>query len=90
MYNTHYFNNVTITNIVNNGDAGEASFISFESREENQKLILKNISIDNGKSNGPFIKIKGNSNVIDIEDSNISNVKSYGAIIKNVSKKVLV
>ncbi|KAL6599709.1 hypothetical protein U3516DRAFT_643530 [Neocallimastix sp. 'constans'] len=87
MYNTHYFNNVTITNIVNNGDAGEASFISFESREENQKLILKNISIDNGKSNGPFIKIKGNSNVIDIEDSNISNVKSYGAIIKNVSKK---
>ncbi|ORX79748.1 hypothetical protein BCR32DRAFT_269275 [Anaeromyces robustus] len=87
LYNSHSFNNVLAKNISNYGDISDASFIYFDSGEVMQILNLNNVNIINGKSNGPFIRISGDSNIINIKNSNFNKINSYGSIIKNYSKK---
>jgi len=41
-------------------------------------------------SNGPFIKIIGNTNIFKLENTTIYNITSYGPILDNTSKKVTI
>ncbi|OUM57725.1 hypothetical protein PIROE2DRAFT_17194 [Piromyces sp. E2] len=55
--------------------------------EVHKKLSINNAKIRNSISNGSFIKIVGDSNEITINNSYINNIKAYGQIIENKSKK---
>jgi len=70
------------------GDSGDTSFIFYDSGDINKKLVIKNMQVKNSKSNGPFIKIIGKVNELLLENSNITNIKSYGSIIEIQSNEV--
>jgi len=72
------------------GDRGDTSFLLYDSEDLNTTLSIKNMYISNCVSNGPFIKIKGISNQFIMEDSVITDVNSYGSIIENISKNVII
>jgi len=52
-------------------------------------LNITNSNIKNSFSNGPFIKIIGNSNRFLLENTLINNITSYGPILQNTSKNVI-
>lgn len=84
-----YINNLEAKNIKCIGDSGDTSFILFDSGEAENSFEIKNVIIKDSVSNGSFIKIIGNSNIVNISNSTVSNIKSYGPIIDNTSIKVI-
>ncbi|OUM68060.1 hypothetical protein PIROE2DRAFT_4344 [Piromyces sp. E2] len=86
--NNIIINNSEFDNINCMGDINYSSLILFNSEDANVKLNLNNIVIKNSNSNGPLIKIDGNSNEFLIKNSKISKISSYGPIIEVLSKKV--
>ncbi|ORY47563.1 hypothetical protein LY90DRAFT_10045 [Neocallimastix californiae] len=82
-----YINNLEAKNIKCIGDSGDTSFILFDSGEAENSFEIKNVIIKDSVSNGSFIKIIGNSNIVNISNSTVSNIKSYGPIIDNTSIK---
>jgi len=81
-------NHLEANNILCIGDGDATSFLLYNSYESDSQLFINDLNISNSKSNGPFIKILGESNNVIIENSNIENVESFGSIIKNASNKV--
>jgi len=88
-YNDVSINNIEAENIKCVGDGENVSFINFNSGEANKIMKINNINIKNSFSNGPFIKITGNSNDVEIINSSIYNISSFGPIIMCNSKKVI-
>ncbi|KAL6621916.1 hypothetical protein U3516DRAFT_795632 [Neocallimastix sp. 'constans'] len=86
LYQNIEFNNVEVKDFECIGDGGDTSFILYDSGEANFKMTIKNFRIQDGISNGPLIKIIGNSNEFLFENSNITNIISYGSFISNESK----
>ncbi|ORX81129.1 hypothetical protein BCR32DRAFT_293444 [Anaeromyces robustus] len=89
LYKNISINNLNIKNITCNGDDGYASFLLFDSGEEMKKLTINNFYAKDGLFNDSFIKIRGETNEISLNDSTIKNIISYGSIIKNESKKTI-
>ncbi|OUM63860.1 hypothetical protein PIROE2DRAFT_9529 [Piromyces sp. E2] len=83
-------NNIKFSNITCIGDSGDASFILYNSDENKGKLDIKNLDGKDSLSNGPFIKVIGNSNSVAIYNSSLNNIISYGPIIKISSKKSVI
>jgi len=81
-------NTVEFSNITCVGDSGDSSFILYDSGETNGKISIDNLKGKFSQSNGPFIKIIGNSNSFIINNSTMNNIQSYGPIIKVSSDKV--
>jgi len=88
IYHNLIIDTMEVDNIKCMDDTEHTSFIVFDSGENNNKLIIKNLTIQNSYSNGSVIKINGESNEINVIDSNINHVTSYDSIIKNRSLKV--
>jgi len=88
IYKDLTINNLEISNIKCTGDSGESSLILFESGEASHKMDLSNLYIRECVSNGPLIRIIGNTNEIYVKDSRIKYNESYGPIIKNTSLNV--
>ncbi|ORX64425.1 hypothetical protein BCR32DRAFT_273116 [Anaeromyces robustus] len=82
------FNNVIIENVKCFGDEENSSLLLFDSGENEKKIYINNLNINNCISNGSFIIIKGDSSIFTLKNSNINNVLSYGSIINNESKKI--
>ncbi|ORX56018.1 hypothetical protein BCR36DRAFT_346535 [Piromyces finnis] len=87
MYNSNTFENIIAEDLSNIGDMGDASCFYFNSGEDEKNLNFKNIYIKDGRSNGPFFKIQGYNNLVNIKNTIFSNITSYGSIINNTSKK---
>ncbi|ORX57898.1 hypothetical protein BCR36DRAFT_402256 [Piromyces finnis] len=87
IYSDITIHTMKVENIVCVGDRSDTSFILLDSGENNMKISMKDIKIKNSSSNGPFIKIKGNSSKIHFENFNLVNVTSYGSVIDIISKK---
>jgi len=83
-------NNVNIQDIYCLGSGSDSSLFVLDSGENDNKFSLKNINIKNCISNSSFIKIKGEHNEVEIEDTTIDNIVSYGTIIDNQSKHVCI
>jgi len=83
-------NNIEFSNITCTGDNGDASFILYDSGENEKIIEINNLKGNYSQSNGPFIKIIGNSNSVIINDSSINNIISYGPIIEISSEKVII
>lgn len=88
IYNNVTINKLTLEKIHCRGDIDDSSGILFDSGEEKKKLYITNLKISRCISNGSFIKIKGESNDIIIEKSDIRYSELYGPVIENTSKKV--
>jgi len=89
-FNDVVFNNITASDITCIGDGGDTYFITFDSGEkETKNFIIKNSHFQNIISNGSFFKITGDSNIISFQNTTITNVKTYGSVIDNKSKKVI-
>jgi len=83
-----FINNIEVDNISCTGDNGFSSFILFNSEYSDNTLNIANSNFRNSFSNGPFIKIVGNTNKFILENTSINNITSYGPIIENNSIKV--
>jgi len=88
IYSDIYINNMEVENIRCIGDRNDTSFILYDTGENVMKISINNLVIKNSISNGPFIKIKGNTSKVNFENFNLVNITSYGSIIDNLSKKV--
>jgi len=88
VYNDVIMKNVNVEYIYCVGEGGDASFIYFDGGEEKKKLLMENVNVNFVTTNGPFIKIKGEEYEIDIINSNIQNITSYGSVIEDTGKKV--
>ncbi|OUM60982.1 hypothetical protein PIROE2DRAFT_13143 [Piromyces sp. E2] len=88
LYNNLEINGLEATNITCYGESGDSSLILFDSNYVQKNLKLNDININNCHTNGPIIKIKGNSNDVYINKLNITNVKSYGPLLDNLSDNV--
>jgi len=86
LYNNISINSLTAENIRCLGDGDTGSFILFNSGETNRTMVINNLNVKKSFSNGSFIKIIGNSNQVEITDSSIDRIRSFGPIIKNDSK----
>ncbi|ORX56015.1 hypothetical protein BCR36DRAFT_280564 [Piromyces finnis] len=86
MYNDIFINNIEVENISCIGEAGNTSFILFDSGEKNCILTIKNSIMKNNYSNGSFIRIVGDSTKLFIENTIFHEIESYGSIIENQSK----
>ncbi|OUM62264.1 hypothetical protein PIROE2DRAFT_11522 [Piromyces sp. E2] len=62
-------------------------FILIDSGENEHKIVLNNLNIKNGISNGPLIKIMGNSNSFLLTDSIFNKIESFGPVIDDISEK---
>ncbi|ORX46842.1 hypothetical protein BCR36DRAFT_356203 [Piromyces finnis] len=82
-----FIDSMEVENLKCTDDIDHASFIVFDSGEIEKSILINNVSINNSHSNGPFIKINGESTQINILNSSINHVSSYDSIIKNNSKK---
>jgi len=89
IYSDININGMEVENITCVGDRSDTSFILYDSGENDMKMSINNLKIKNSLSNGPFIKIKGDSNKIKFENFNLVNITSYGSIIDNISRKVI-
>jgi len=81
-------NGMKVENIQCVGDIDKTSFLLFDSGEVFKTINIKNLLVENSVSNGPFIIFKGEKININIKDSQLHNIKSYGSIMKNYSKQV--
>jgi len=88
IYSNNTFENIYIEDVSNIGDMSDASYLNFNSGEEKKLLYFKNITIKNGRSNGPFITLQGYDNIVNFENAIFDNITSYGSIIKFISNKV--
>jgi len=88
LYSDVSFDNIEVANVTCNGGSGDSSLIFFDSGSSFKKITLNQVNIKKLYSNGSLIIIKGDSNQLSISNSNINEVKSYGSVIDNVSKKV--
>jgi len=88
LYKNLIINDLKIENIKCTGDSGESSLILFDSGELSQIIDISNLNINDCTSNGPLIRIIGDTNQIYIKDSYIDNNNSFGSIIKNTSSNV--
>ncbi|OUM65922.1 hypothetical protein PIROE2DRAFT_6993 [Piromyces sp. E2] len=85
IYSNININGMEVEKITCVGDRGDTSLILYDSGENNLKISINNLKVENSSSNGPFIKIKGNSNKVTFNNFNLVNVTSYGSIIDNTS-----
>ena len=90
LYNNLIINGLDAKNITCYGDEGDSSLLLFDSNIASKKAEFNNININDCTSNGPIIKILGNSNEVFISNSNLNNVKSYGPLIDNLSNNVII
>jgi len=88
IYNNIEINNIDAENIKCLGDGSDTSFILFDSGEIKKRLSINNLYAHNISSNGPLIKIIGNNNEFNMENSEINNIFSFGSVIDNLSEKV--
>jgi len=44
--------------------------------------------MENSRTNGPLIKIKGDNNIVKFKQLDVINTTSYGQVIENTSLKV--
>ncbi|ORX64116.1 hypothetical protein BCR32DRAFT_273221 [Anaeromyces robustus] len=84
------FTNIKINKVSCNGDERESSLILYNSSDAITKLTIGYLDIKDSNFNGPFIKIKGNSNEFEMYNSNINHVISYGPLINIYTKKIKV
>ncbi|ORX51109.1 hypothetical protein BCR36DRAFT_288589, partial [Piromyces finnis] len=90
VYSDVKMNIVEFNDITCIGDRGDSSFILYDSSENDVNMEINNLIGKNSQSNGPFIKIIGDSASIIINNSYINNIKSYGSIIDIFSNKVTI
>jgi len=89
-YNDLIISGLDANNITCYGDSGDSSLILFDSNIVSKRLELDNININDSSFNGPTFKILGSSNEILINNLYVNNVKSFGPIIDNMSKIVII
>ncbi|ORX77656.1 hypothetical protein BCR32DRAFT_295479 [Anaeromyces robustus] len=84
-YHNIYIDGMNIENVSCYGDG---SFILFETGDAENRLTIKNLNIKKSNFNGPFIKLEGNYGEVIFENSNLSDVNTYGSIIKDKLEKI--
>ena len=85
LYQDVYLGQLEISNVKCLGDT---ILLLFDTGEQEKNISFKNFNINQCTSNKSLIKFIGNSNNITMENINIENNISYGAIIKNESDNV--
>ncbi|ORX79567.1 hypothetical protein BCR32DRAFT_269398 [Anaeromyces robustus] len=85
MYKSVSFENCKFNNILCNGDMDDSSLIKITSSEYGNEINMKDIYINNCKTNGNLIEIDGDQSIINFSNITISNISSYGSIISNKS-----
>ncbi|ORX40393.1 hypothetical protein BCR36DRAFT_364685 [Piromyces finnis] len=85
MYNSVIIEDCEFKNILCNGDSDNSSLIIFDSGENSNTFDIKNVIIENCKTNGDMITINGNKPIIKMFNVKIDKIHSYGALINNQS-----
>jgi len=88
IYNSLSFDGCSFKNILCNGDSDSSSLITFTSNIYGNLFELKNSTIEDCKSNGDLIMIKGEKATMNFNNSKINNITSYGSLINNISQNV--
>ncbi|ORX79036.1 hypothetical protein BCR32DRAFT_246689 [Anaeromyces robustus] len=88
LYNSITFDNCFFSNILCNGESEHSSLLTFTSSDYGNALKMNNVTIENSKSNGNLILIKGNMSNIELSNLNINKIYSYGSVINNLSLNV--
>ena len=87
-YKNIFIDHLSIYDVHLVGDKSDASIILFDSGEEEKVIDINVLNVYNVNCNGPLLKILGESNKVNINNSDISLINSFGPIIENLSKKV--
>ncbi|ORX57678.1 hypothetical protein BCR36DRAFT_459391 [Piromyces finnis] len=87
IYNNIEISNIEAENISCLGESGNTSFILYDSGETKNYLSIKNLHICNSTTNGPLIKVIGDQSKVNIENSEIHDISSFGSIIELLNEK---
>jgi len=80
-------NNLTVKNLKCVGDADDSSLILFDAVEGHHELRISHFMAEHCQSNGPLIKLIGNSVRMTFRYASVNNLKIYGSVIESKSPK---